>query len=67
VIGWRSKEYGPMQATRRLAARGAKKADDETRISSSDTNPTTVANHSATQTLTPAITTVALDIPMTIH
>jgi hypothetical protein len=66
VISWRSKEHGSMQATRRLAARGGKKADEGTMTLSPDPNPNTVADPSATQTLTPA-RTEALDILTTIH
>jgi hypothetical protein len=64
VIGWLSKEPQPMLATRRLAAREGKKADDETMTSFPDTNPATVADPSSTQTLMPAMTTWALDIQM---
>jgi hypothetical protein len=62
VIGWLRKEARSMFATRRLAAREGKKADDGTIRSSPDSNPTTVADSAATQTLTPAMTTDVLDI-----
>jgi hypothetical protein len=67
VMGCHSKERAPMQVTRRLAAREGKKAEDGIMTSSLDPNPTTVANPATTQTLTPAITTEALDIPRTIN
>jgi hypothetical protein len=61
VIDWSRKEPRPMFATRRLAAREGKKANDGT-MTSSDANPMTLANSAATQTLTPAMTTEVLDI-----
>jgi hypothetical protein len=64
VIQSLSKEPRPMFAIRRLAAREGKKADDETMTSFPDANPMTVADPSATQPLTPALTTPALDILM---
>jgi hypothetical protein len=53
AIGWLSKAHWLMFATRRLAAREGKKADDETMTSLPDATPTTVADPAATQTLTP--------------
>jgi hypothetical protein len=67
VMDWQSKESAPMQAIRRLAAREGKKAEDGTMTSSPDTNPTTVADSAAIQTLTPATTTEALNILITIN
>jgi hypothetical protein len=64
VIGCLSKEPRPMFATRRVAAREGKKADDGTMTSSPDPSPTIVAGHSATQTLIPAMTTSVSDILM---
>jgi hypothetical protein len=64
VISRQSKERRPMFATRRLAAREGKKADDETMTSSPDANPTTVADLAATQRVTPAPMTEVLDILM---
>jgi hypothetical protein len=66
VIGLYLKADAPMRVTRRLADREGKKADDGTMTSSPDTNPTTVADRPATQTLTPATTTRASDIEKTI-
>jgi hypothetical protein len=66
-MGWHSKECAPMQAIRRLAAREGKTAEDGTMMSFPDTNPTIVANPSATQTLTLPTTTEALDILGTIN
>jgi hypothetical protein len=53
-----------MFATRRVAARETKKADGETMTLILDGNPTTVADPSATQTLTLAATTLVFDILM---
>jgi hypothetical protein len=64
VIGWLSKEPWSMFATRRLAAREGKKADDGTIRTSPDSNPTTVDDSASTQTLTPVTTTDVLDILM---
>jgi hypothetical protein len=64
VIGWLSKELWLMFATRRLATREGKKADDGRMTSSLDANPTTVADRPATQTLTPATTKEVSDILM---
>jgi hypothetical protein len=61
VIRWLPKELRSMAATRRLAAREGKKADDGT-ITSPDVNLTTVADFIATRTLTPAMMTLGLDI-----
>jgi hypothetical protein len=57
VIGWCSKERAPMRATRRLAAREGKNADDGTMTSSPDVNPMTVADPATAQTLMPVTTT----------
>jgi hypothetical protein len=64
VLGWQSKERRPMFATRTLAARERKKADDETMTSFLDANPITVADLVARQTLMRAMMTEALDILM---
>jgi hypothetical protein len=62
VIGCLSKDPRPIFATRRLAAREWKKVDDETMTSFLDANPMTVVDPVTTRTLTPAMTTSALDI-----
>jgi hypothetical protein len=56
-----------MRKILRLTAREGKKADDGTITSSPDTNPTTVADPPAAQTLRPATTTRASDILMKIN
>jgi hypothetical protein len=62
MIHRNSKELAAMSATRRLAAREGKNADDGTMTSSPDASPTTVADPAAAQTLTPATTTEVSDI-----
>jgi hypothetical protein len=64
LIGWLLKEPGPTFATRRLAARVGKKADDRIMRSYLDANPTTVSDRPVTQTLTSATTTEVSDILM---
>jgi hypothetical protein len=53
-----------MRATRSVAARKGKKADDRTMTIHPDADPTTVTDSADAHTVRPATTTLALDILM---
>jgi hypothetical protein len=64
VICWRCKQPGPMRATRRIAGREGKMANDGTIITHLHDNPTTVTDSADAQTVKSATTMLALDILM---